>query len=177
MALKITFHKTGANSESALIGDLTLFNGTKVVHTVTAFSGGNGNHPLDDGNYRIHLDIRGDEGTAVCDNEGALKPYYGIQNLPEEIANCNGTTGYPRLEWGSIRARLNPQSGTDHGYYLHGKERAGDWTHGCVCDRSGKIMNYLWNLDKPPRSVDVIVTGGKQFPIEELVKKNLIIVK
>lgn len=33
----------------------------------------------------------------------------------------------------------------DRGLYLHGKKASTYWTHGCVCDKTESIFNYLWN--------------------------------
>src|SRR6516165_5803516 len=52
VALKISFVKSGTNSENAVTGKLTLLDGTTVIKTSTAFSGGNSFNPLDDGKYR-----------------------------------------------------------------------------------------------------------------------------
>ncbi|WP_143748840.1 hypothetical protein [Mesorhizobium sophorae] len=173
MTLNITFVKLGTNSENAIFGDLTLLDGTTVIQTSSAFSGGGSYNPLDDGNYRLRLDIRGEEDTNEVNEDGTLKPFYGIQKVSDHIPSDQGPLD-GQYEWGSIRARLNPTGGnTDHGDYIHGKKRTKDWTHGCICDRSEVILNYLWNLASPPIGADVVVSGGANFDLETLVKKNI----
>jgi hypothetical protein len=173
VALKITFVKSGTNSENAVTGDLTLTDGTTVIKR-SAFSGGNSFNPLDDGKYRLRLDIRGDEDTDEANTDGTLKPYYGIQKVGTSIPDDQGGLWNGQVEWGTIRARLNPTGGDpDHGDYIHGKKRARDYTHGCICDRSEAILSYLWNMASPPKGVDVVVSGGENFDLETLVKKNV----
>ncbi|WP_271540906.1 hypothetical protein [Bradyrhizobium sp. CCBAU 45321] len=174
MALKITFVKSGTNSENAVTGDLTLLDGATIVKKVTAFSGGNSFNPLDDGKYRLRLDIRGGEDTNQANNDGTLKPFFGIQKVGTRIPDDQGNLYNGQTEWGTIRARLNPTGGApDHGDYIHGKKRPRDYTHGCICDRSEAILNYLWSLASPPVGVDVVVSGGQNFGLETLVKKNV----
>lgn len=174
MALKITFVKSSTNSENAITGDLTLLDGVTVIKKATAFSGGSTFNPLDDGTYRLHLDIRGDEDTNQVTDDGTLKPFYGIQKVSDHIPSDQGPLD-GQYEWGTIRARLNPTGGAqDHGDYIHGKHRPKDYTHGCICDRSEVILNYLWNLASPPTAIDVVVSGGAKFELETLVKKNLL---
>jgi len=56
-----------------------------------------------------------------------------------------------RREWGSIRACLNEKKGevreAYRGNYLHGKVREGDYTHGCICERSEQILRRLLALN------------------------------
>ena len=33
------------------------------------------------------------------------------------------------------------------GNYLHAKDRPGNWTHGCVCDRSGKVTRAIAGME------------------------------
>ncbi|MBP0496008.1 hypothetical protein [Roseomonas indoligenes] len=174
MALKITFVKTGTNAENAVTGELTLFDGATVVKRSTAFSGGKGFNPLDDGKYRLRLDIRGDETTNEANTDGTLKPFYGIQKVGTNVKDAQGGVWDMQVEWGTIRSRLNPAAGApDHGDYIHGKKRPKDWTHGCICDRSETILSHLWSLPSPPVGIDVTVSGGKSFDLEVLVPKNV----
>ena len=173
MSLSITFKKSGTNSENAVTGSVTLWDGSLMVQQANAFSGGNGFNPLDDGSYRLHLDIRGDESTDQANTDGTLKPFYGIQKVSSDVVDDNGAHWDMQVEWGTIRARLNPSSGTDHGDYLHGKHRPRDYTHGCICDRSEVVLNYLWNLANPPSVISVEVTSAGNFNEEILVKKNV----
>lgn len=174
MVLKITFVKSNTNSENAVTGELTLFDGTTVKKKSTAFSGGNSFNPLDDGTYRLRLDVRGDEKTNAANTDGTLKPYYGIQKIGTKVKDDQGGTWDMQVEWGTIRARLNPSGQVpDRGEYIHGKTRARDYTHGCICDRSEVILNYLWSLGLQTVVFDVIVSGGTNFDLETLVKKNI----
>lgn len=174
MTMKITFVKSGTNSENAVTGELILLDDTKVIKKSTAFSGGNSFNPLDDGKYRLRLDIRGGEETDEANTDGTLKPFFGIQKVGSNVQDDQGTPWDMQVEWGTLRARLNPTGGApDHGDYIHGKKRPRDYTHGCICDRSEAILNYLWSLAAPPVGVDVIVSGGTNFDLETLVRKNI----
>jgi len=170
--LKITFVKSGTNTENALTGDVTLLDGSSTIKRSSAFSGGNGFNPIDDGTYRLHLDIRGDETSDKANTDGTLQPFYGIQRVGSDVVDADGKHWNMQIEWGTIRARLNPPGAPDHGDYLHGKQRARDWAHGCVCDRSEVLTKYLWNLASPPTAIDVEVSGGLNFNLEDLVRKN-----
>jgi hypothetical protein len=66
------------------------------------------------------------------------------------------------MEMGSIRTALNPETGEKgseyQGNYLHGKERPGDYTHGCICNRQENVLNLLLGLDyKQVPKVPVVV--------------------
>jgi hypothetical protein len=113
------------------------------------------------------------ESTDQANTDGTLKPFYGIQKVSSDVADDNGAHWDMQVAWGTIRARLNPSSGADHGDYLHGKHRPRDYTHGCICDRSEVILNYLWNLANPPSVISVGVTSAGNFIDEILVKKNV----
>jgi hypothetical protein len=174
VTLKITFLKLATNSENAVTGDLTLLDDASVIKKSTAFSGGNSFNPLDDGTYRLRLDIRGGEDTDAANPDGTLKPFYGIQKVSSDVQDDQGAHWDMQVEWGTIRARLNPTGGApDHGDYIHGKKRPRDYTHGCICDRSEVILNYLWSLATPPAAIDVTVSGGANFDLETLVRKNV----
>ena len=118
----------------------------------TAFSGGPNSpvhsNPIPNGNYTMRLDIRG-----VLDSSAGLKPdltpkpFYGVQdikNFTEEFDTKFNNT----WEWGNVRIALNSASDDPEarGQYLHGKERPGDYTHGCISERSEKLLNYLHSL-------------------------------
>jgi hypothetical protein len=174
VTLKITFVKSGTNSEGAITGQLTLWDASNMINQVSAFSGGNTNNPIDDGVYRLHLDIRGDESTDQANIDGTLKPFYGIQRVSTDVQDADGNHWNMQVEWGTIRARLNPTNGApDHGDYLHGKQRPRDWTHGCICDRSETVLSYLWKITSPPTAIDVEVSGGLAFNLENLIKRNV----
>jgi hypothetical protein len=174
MTLKITFVKSGTSIENGVTGKLTLLDGENIIRQSLAFSGGNGHNPIDDGKYRLRLDTRGDESTNQANLDGTLKPFFGIQKVSDDIQDEQGKHWNMQVEWGTVRARLNPTGGNpDHGDYLHGKQRPRDWTHGCLCDRSEALLNYLWDLASPPAAIDVEVSGGVGFDEEILIKKNV----
>ena len=74
-----------------------------------------------------------------------MKPFYGFQEFPPNIDGFDH-----RWEWGSMRACLNETHGETaqayRGNYLHGKHRPDDYTHGCICDRSEKMLTKLKNM-------------------------------
>jgi RHS repeat-associated protein len=155
----LMFDKTGTNKFGATTGTLTLYGNDqgKAVASAQVFSGGNGFSPIPNGEYTIRSDIRG-SATGPSDlksNGQELKQFYGIQDIAERIMMPNGGFGDARYEWGSIRAALNPTAGETgagfQGNYLHGKDREGDWTHGCICNRSENVLRDIRNLD--PASV------------------------
>jgi len=98
----------------------------------------------------MRLDIRGRPGSSdwYMQNGGAyLKPFYGIQEIPDDVDGAEFG-----IEWGGIRARLNettPGETREHFLYqyLHEKDRPGDYTHGCICERSEVILNHLVKLN------------------------------
>jgi hypothetical protein len=79
-----------------------------LIQQANAPSGGNGFNPLDDGSYRLHLDIRGDESTDQANADGTLKPFFGIQKVRSNVVDDNVSlllsipcgTGPP---WGLVR--------------------------------------------------------------------------
>jgi len=156
----LVFERTGTNSQGAATGTLKLYEQNKVIATANAFSGGNRNVEIPPGNFMIRLDIRGkaDSLEAVKPNGRELKQFYGIQ----EIAPWIPGSGNHRWEWGSVRAALNEEPGEKRpeyqGNYLHGKQRPGDYTHGCICNRDEHILNILLGLDyKQVPKVPVVV--------------------
>ncbi|MFC5865339.1 RHS repeat-associated core domain-containing protein [Acidicapsa dinghuensis] len=154
----LTFQKTGTNKEGATTGTLTLYGNDqgKAVATAQVFSGGNGNGAIPNGEYMMRLDIRG-SATTMADmkaNGLELKQFYGIQDISAGIRDANGDLLDNRWEWGSIRISLNHANNGDdafQGNYLHGKERPGDYTHGCICNRSENVLREIRNLN--PASV------------------------
>lgn len=164
----IEFRKTGKNSDGAAVGRLTLFEGGQTVLVSQAFSGGfKGPRVVPIPNYdhyTIRLDIRGAVSSsdlwAAPDQPDVLqlRPFYGIQQIPEP-----SSVGFDaRYEWGSIRACLNEKKGeirdAYRGNYLHGKVRKGDYTHGCICERSELILQRLLALNHQKHShIPVIV--------------------
>ncbi|MCZ2077243.1 MAG: L,D-transpeptidase family protein [Bryobacterales bacterium] len=115
-----------------------------------AFSGGvPGKGPVPEGTFTIRLDIRDtvDPSDLRMTAGGAeLRQFYGIQQIPTDVG------GYDvRWEWGSIRAALNEARGETRsayqGNFLHGKNRPGDYTHGCIAERSEQILRLLLQMD------------------------------
>jgi len=107
---------------------------------------------LGDGHYTIRLDINrsvASAGSIFMSDEGVwmLPPCFGFQTIPESVDTVIQGKIDPQWEWGSMRVRLIPPSGehraTHVGNYLHGKKRPGDYTHGCICERSEKILGRL----------------------------------
>ena len=153
----IELKKTGVNSDNAATGTLTLFQDDKTVLSSAVFSGGfpgPGLVPIPAGTYTIRLDIRGIAAAKdlhIDGSEVTLKPFYGIQEIPASIHGDDGNDYNARWEWGSIRACLNEPAGETRqafrGNYLHGKQRPGDYTHGCICERVEQILLKLLHLD------------------------------
>jgi hypothetical protein len=171
---RIVFTKVGANKANAAVGELVLFNGAKAILASHVFSGGiPGKVPIPDGSYTVRLDIRGIvsakdvsiDKDADGEDEASLKPFYGIQKIPAEV-KVNSDSWNMREEWGSIRARLNPPKKempeAYQGNYLHGKEHNVEYTHGCICEKTEQILQFLWNLDANKNShIQVVVRSSK----------------
>ena len=154
----LQFQKTGTNEYGAAVGTLTLFGNDhgKAVARANVFSGGNGHGAIPNGQYMLRLDIRGTASgpSDLKPNGMELAPFFGVQDVARTIQLPGGGLGNARWEWGSIRMSLNhADNGDDRflGNYLHGKERPGNWTHGCICNRTENILHELRNLD--PASV------------------------
>lgn len=169
MPFWIQLKKTGINGENAATGTLTLFEGNSTILSSSVFSGGfpgPGLVPIPNGTFTIRLDIRGIAAAKDLKIESGvvtLKPFYGIQDIPASIHGDDGNDYNARWEWGSIRACLNePQGETRQEYrgnYLHGKQRPGDYTHGCICERTEQILLKLKHLDWMKQShVRVVVS-------------------
>ena len=90
------------------------------------------------------------------------EPFYGAQKIIKNGAILWKGRAYSNSTvidaYGLGRVRLMPStevrnnnlsrygsSRVDRGLYLHGKRDDHNYTHGCVCDKSEKIFNYLWN--------------------------------
>jgi RHS repeat-associated protein len=160
------------NDRGAAIGTLTLYEQKTPILQSQVFSGGKGDAPgqrfdrIPDGTYKIRLDIRGEAGASDVVQQGGglvLAPFYGIQTIPDPIVR-DGVNLHGRVEWGSLRAYLNPDLGEHapqayRGNYLHGKERTNDYTHGCICERTEEILHKLYQLDyRSEPKVPVVVT-------------------
>jgi hypothetical protein len=57
-----------------------------------------------------------------------------------------GPYGHGRIRLNQTDADLNPipLEYQKVGYWLHGKQDPWNYTHGCVCDRSEVMFNFLW---------------------------------
>lgn len=154
----IKFSITGTNVYGADTGTLELFEGSKLILKSEGFSGGLSSpahsSPIPSGQYNIRLDIRGtvpkyDESKG--DTPTGMHHFYGIEKID---------TPAWQYEWGRYRAALNePHQGMAQAYrgnFLHGKVRQGDYTHGCICERSEVILSKLWSLQKQRVVVTVV---------------------
>ena len=171
----IVFNQTGINEHDAATGDLTLYGKgyDDIIRQSKneVFSGGflpdegTTADAIKSGNYITKpkfRDVAG-EGDLLSYNVGGQTYYeldksYGIQYLPKaEKLGCIDA----RYEWGEIRMRLIPMGwkvgDPDPGYYIHGKERKGDYSHGCISDRSQQITKYFWNNKQLNKNVPVYV--------------------
>jgi len=152
----MVFNKTGVNKNGATVGNLTLYDQNKAIASgLGAFSGGfgSGRGGIPNGAFMMRMDIRGTAGPGDIRVQGGalvLAPFYGAQNIPKLIDIGQGGSADFRWEWGSRRIALNPMpgySGPDfEGNYLHGKDRPGDYTHNCICDRSEHMIDELYKL-------------------------------
>jgi RHS repeat-associated protein len=100
-----TDKKTGATTYN-----LSLYDQNKKVFQGNAFSGGNGNPSIKDGNYTIRLDIRDAKGpNSINPNSPLNNPpaFYGIQQM-HNIPTGDGREWDVVGTYGAIRARLNP---------------------------------------------------------------------
>jgi RHS repeat-associated protein len=152
------------NSDGAKMGTLVVYNQDKVQMTVLgAFTGGGGNPAVNNGIYMMRIDIKDREGpkemNAARDNPATT---HGAQKIPNRYIQVDGQlTNTPTIDaydvggaWGRGRVRLNNvdenlkimQTPNDRGAFLHGKLRTDiNYTHGCICDRSEAVFDYLWN--------------------------------
>ena len=157
----------GPNDAGGLKGTLALFhNGPKdKVLSVPAFTGGSDSSHLGipSGQYTINLakqSTLGPSGIAqVAPGSWATKPAEGVQFIPERIIAADGSTPNMRWEWGDVRMRLDPVAGESgaayQNNYLHGKERPGDTTHNCICDRTEDMIKEVLTLPTPVLPVQV----------------------
>ncbi len=147
----LQFKKTGTNEFGAATGTLTLFGKGygDVLAQSTAFSGGPDSpahsDPIPNGTFKMQLLFsRILSSLSIDPSTWGLKPDYGIQTIQpftEQETRFDFT-----YEWGDIRAALNHSDNGDphfQGNYLYGKNRAGDYTHGCICERSETVLKLL----------------------------------
>lgn len=110
--------------------------------------------------YSINLTYKPDRIAGVIPNgpeEGELYAAYGIQEIRPKVKVRNTT--YTYQEWGSIRARLEPQNVSTYGrdnFYLHDSGKG--YSHGCV-DVVGREVfdSYIIPYRKNHQSVDLLV--------------------
>ena len=158
----VKFVKTSTNKYGAAVGNLTLYEQDKAVASSTVFSGGaGGKPPAANGDYMINLAIN---NNPVVDSIGdyidtgggnyKLGQYYGMQTINSSITWTEKGKTYslnqPQREWGSMRVRLNEKPGESNsaalGLFLHGKKRLGNYTNGCVAERSEAVLGELLKL-------------------------------
>ena len=148
----LTFKKTGTNEFGATTGVLTLYMQAKPVANAYVFSGGNGSTAIPNGEFTVRLDNKNTAKDENATKAGGteLKQFYGIQEIAKLIPTSSGLRDH-RWEWGSKRAALNERLGEQRseyqGNYIHGKERPGDYTHGCICNRDEKVLDALLRID------------------------------
>ena len=151
---KLVFKIFGSNDLGADVGSLTLYTDGKPSLVSQGFSGGIRSEvhsaPLPSGHCRVRLDIRQIVTRVTEPANSGMHHWYGIEKIDAE--------GW-QWEWGHFRAAPNepdpklPQA--FRGNFLHGKVRPGDYTHGCICERSEVILRHLWSMASG--SVDVEV--------------------
>jgi RHS repeat-associated protein len=158
----ITFKATGKNSEGGTVGTLTVYNQDKVAVTVNAFSGSEvyGLSATAKGNYFVNLSQRDSKGpTEMNEKKDNPLPFMGIQAIPHRYINISGSGtnddqggydiqgayGHGRMRLLETDADNNVSSDQVHGYYIHGKLDAHNWTHGCICNKSEEVFNYFWS--------------------------------
>jgi hypothetical protein len=153
-----TDKKTGATTYKA-----TLYDQDKKVFQGNAFSGGNGNPAIRDGNYTMRLAIRDPNGPRSLNPNSALNnppQYWGIQKM-NDFTLPNGSQVDVTGAYGHLRTRLNPWVGADQGDYLHEQYNGAGYTHGCLCYGTQiQLSDILWGMppQRLPVAVDVPVT-------------------
>ncbi len=122
----------------------------------------------------MNLSLRDDGKNMGCNAaKDGPAAFMGIQQIPDNTVLKNGKDGENynvNDHYGGGRIRLNPPSGnlvadgestTDRGFYLHGRDKWLDETHGCICNRSLEVFNYFWSgAGKDTR-------GAVPFSVEE----------
>jgi hypothetical protein len=159
-AYHLVFKKAGVNEFGASTGRLTLYHSGVAFIVSDVFSGGLSSPahsaPIPPETYHINLGIKGtaDVGQLVpipgTPGVFQLHHWYGIEAIVHAGA---------QVEWGHYRAALNEprksMPGPYRGNFLHGKTRAGNYTHGCICERSERILEQLWHLK--PQVIRLVV--------------------
>lgn len=146
---------TGTNDEGAATGTVTVFHQNEaVVRSSAVFSGGNVSgtyyEPIVKSTYYMRLGIRDIDGpNQINEAQNNPVPFYGIQLIPYRGFEQYGIYWVVQNEWGAGRIYLNhPLEQVDPnkwgGNYLHGKFAERNTTHGCACDKTEAVFNYLW---------------------------------
>jgi hypothetical protein len=173
----LVFQKTGTNDQGAATGTLYFYKQNKLIAWPSAaFSGGHGFSIIPNGTYTINLAIpketRGDSSVLKPPSDPnhpeqgrEFRQVYGLQQIPDTVYDERGNGLNARWEWGSERAALNEPNANMpieyRGNYLHGKQRPGDYTHGCICDRSEQSLDALMLLNsKQVPTMKVWVTNN-----------------
>ena len=114
--------------------------------------------PLPEGNYSINLALNPNRKAVVDLNAGYTVPGFGIQQVRPSVKLNNGQTAYFGA-WGTTRARLTPDKGTnlygrENNFYLHNSRKGG--THGCV-ETDNKIFLRLLQYRQGHASIRVMI--------------------
>jgi RHS repeat-associated protein len=163
----VEYSITGTNDEGASVGTINVFKQQDIVASQDGvFTGTNqysGTEPADKGTYYMNLGNRDVNGPNQLNARGDNPyPFFGAQKIPDGgTVEWNGKTYSNSVvtnAYGNGRIRLQPSESVrslnlkrygplrqNRGLYLHGKKDSHNWTHGCVCDKSESIFNYLWN--------------------------------
>ena len=157
---------TGKNHEGASTGTINIYKQDKVVHSQDGVFTGSDNYkgtePADKGVYHMDMSLRDSDGLQHLNSKGdnPLR-YFGAQKIPTGgVIQFNGKLYSNSVvidAYGNGRIRLQPSQDVrknnlkrygvnrqDKGLYLHGKKDSHNWTHGCVCDKTESVFNYLW---------------------------------
>lgn len=156
-AHRIVFKVQSQNAYRADVGRLLLYEGDTLLLESSAFSGflksPAASEPIPTETYRIRLDIKQIVNNYPWpgDTLEGMHHWYGIEKV--EVAEW-------QFEWGRYRAALNERdqkmAQAYRGNFLHGKVREGDYTHGCICERSESILGRLWTLKPQKIAVEVV---------------------
>jgi len=128
--------------------------------------------PIPAGTYSVNLSLSPNRTASVDPITGEILSGNGIQKIPSSYTTIDGTT-YEYPGWGTMRARLNPESGNmygRHSFYLHNSHKG--YSHGCI-EVGGGFFGYLINYGQTNSSITVIVRypspttstyGGTYYP-------------
>jgi RHS repeat-associated protein len=161
----VEYSITGTNDDGASVGTVNVYKQQDIVASQDGvFTGTNqysGTDPADKGTYFMALNVRDANGPQNMNaDESNPEATWGMQKIPNNTIipmRSDPTRGYSiNASYGNGRIRLIPSEQVssnnllrygykDRGLYLHGKKDTHNWTHGCVCDKTESIFNYLWN--------------------------------